>query len=85
MLREDQNSLYVVLDNHISSTVLTKKNKNRSWQYGYNPQYDIVVISRSGTVGEIYNINGINVALPETPKKVYSRNEKKSQQYWEPK
>jgi len=85
LLREDQNSLYVVLDNHISSTVLTKKNKNRSWQYGYNPQYDIVVISRSGTVGEIYNINGINVALPETPKKVYSRNEKKSQQYWEPK
>ena len=85
MLREDQNSLYVVLDNHISSTVLTKKNKNRSWQYGYNPQYDIVVISRSGTVGEIYNINGINIALPETPKKVYSRNEKKSQQYWEPK
>ena len=85
MLREDQNSLYVVLDNHISSTVLTKKNKNRSWQYGYNPQYDIVVISRSGTVGEIYNINGINVALPETPKKVYSRSEKKSQQYWEPK
>lgn len=85
MLREDQNNLYVVLDNHISSTVLTKKNKNRSWQYGYNPQYDIVVISRSGTVGEIYNINGINVALPETPKKVYSRSEKKSQQYWEPK
>jgi len=85
LLREDQNSLYVVLDNHISSTVLTKKNKNRSWQYGYNPQYDIVVISRSGTVGEIYNINGINVALPETPKKVYSRSEKKSQQYWEPK
>ena len=85
MQKEDQNSLYTVLEDHIPKSVLNKKNKNRSWRHGYDPKYDVVVISKSGALGEIYNINGVNVALPKIPKMVTSRSSKKREQYWEPK
>ena len=77
------NNLYSIVD-IIPSQVLGKKNKAKSWTYGYNPDYDVVVISRDGTVGEVYNINGVNVALPKAPDEIHSREKKKSEQYWEP-
>ena len=77
------NNLYSIVD-IIPSQVLGKKNKAKSWDYGYNADYDVVVISRDGTVGEVYNINGVNVALPKVPEDVHSRDKKKSEQYWEP-
>jgi hypothetical protein len=62
-----ENSLYTVVDNHIHRTAFTTKNSKKSWTYGYHPDYDIVVISRDGTIGEIYDINGIKIALPSKP------------------
>lgn len=46
------------------------KNKNRAktWYYGYNEKYDMVVISKTGEIGDIININGVHIALPPTPK-----------------
>lgn len=44
------------------------KNKNKSWSYGYHEAIDTVVISKNGTLGEVYNIYGINIGLPEPPK-----------------
>ena len=85
MQRDDQNSLYSIVDNHIPNPVVATKNNNKSWRYGYNPKYDVVVISKNGTIGEVYNINGIYVALPKVPKTVTSRSSKKHEQYWEPK
>jgi hypothetical protein len=64
--------------------VLLAKNKKKQWAYGYDEKYDIVIISKDGTVGEIYNINGINVALPLCTGEVYSRSKSKEEQYWEP-
>ena len=83
MQNEDQNKLYRVLSGYIPNSTLSIKNKAKSWAYGYNEKYDIVVISKSGTIGEVYNINGLKIALPPVPKKVYKRDEKKSNQYWE--
>ena len=60
-----------------------KGNTKKIYQYGYNSEYDLVVISKDGTIGEIYEINGLKVALPEEPKKVYSRSTKNDDQYWE--
>lgn len=60
------------------------KNKNKSWSYGYDEKHDLVVISKDGTIGDIYEINGLNIALPSVPKIVYKRDEKKENQYWEP-
>ena len=65
-------------------SVLVSKNKAKSWEYGYNEKYDMVVISKDGTVGDVYNISGLNIALPSTPDDVYRRDSKKENQYWEP-
>jgi len=60
------------------------KNKAKSWSYGYDEKHDLVVISKDGTIGDIYEINGLNIALPSVPKEVYKRDEKRENQYWEP-
>jgi hypothetical protein len=80
----DQNSLYRVVEKIIPKHVLVNKNRARTWEYGYNSKYDIVVISKTGQIGEIYDINGLLIALPKRPKQIYSRSKKKEEQYWEP-
>ncbi|QDP53012.1 MAG: hypothetical protein GOVbin3107_10 [Prokaryotic dsDNA virus sp.] len=83
MQREGQNNLYKIIDNLIPKNVLVNKNKTKKWEYGYNDKYGIVIISKDGTLGEIYNIQGLLVGLPLQPKKVYSRSKKQQEQYWE--
>jgi hypothetical protein len=51
--------------------------------YGYNEQYDMVVISRTGEIGDIINISGLNIALPKAPKDCFSRSNNIRDQYWE--
>jgi hypothetical protein len=55
----------------------------RSWIYGYNEQYDVVVISKSGQIGQIVEISGLKIALPAAPDKCFARDSKSSEQYWE--
>lgn len=74
-----ENSLYKILPDHITRSVIGTKNKHNTWHYGYNKDYDIVVISKDGTIGEIYEINGIKIALPSTPSKVVNNENK-----WQP-
>ena len=62
---------------------MSNKNRARSWIYGYNEKYDIVVISKNGQIGQIVNISGINIGLPPVPDKVYKRSEIKAEQYWQ--
>ena len=76
------NELYKVLHDFIPNSVITKKNRVRSWIYGYNEQYDVVVISKTGEIGEIINIAGLNIALPAV-RDCYKRDGNKSEQYWE--
>ena len=83
MQSQDQNSLYRVVNNLIPKNVLSNKNRARTWLYGYNEKYDIVVISRNGTLGKVIEINKLKIGLPAQPKKVYSRSVKKEDQYWE--
>ena len=59
-----ENNLYVILDDYIPKNVLTTKNRHKSWEYGYDPKYDLVVISKDGTIGQIYDINSVKIALP---------------------
>ena len=84
MPSHDQNRLYRVVEKIIPKHVLVNKNRAGTWEYGYNSTYDIVVISKTGQIGEIYDINGLLIALPTRPKQIYSRSQKKEQQYWEP-
>ncbi len=75
--------LYRIVKDYVPQNALNKKNSGRTWMYGYNEQYDMVVISRTGEIGDIINISGLNIALPKAPKDVYKRSDKPSQQYWE--
>ncbi len=84
MQNQDQNKLFFPLYNIVPKNVLSTKNKAKSWQYGYNEKYDIVVISRSGQIQDIINISGLNIALPKPPSKIYQRSKNKEEQYWEP-
>ncbi len=59
---------------------MAKKNKAKNWEYGYNEKYDIVVISKDGTLGDIYEIQGLKIGLPKAPSKYYSNKEK----CWQP-
>jgi hypothetical protein len=81
--KEGQNNIYTVVKDYISSSVVSKKNGNKSWLYGYNEQYDVIVISKTGEIGEIINISGVNIALPKQPKTCYQRSNSKAEQHWE--
>ena len=83
MQNQNQNNIYNICKGIIPLQVLTRKNKARTWQYGYNEQYNVVVISKDGTIGEILFISGLRIALPATPKKVFKRSDKTNEQYWE--
>lgn len=76
---ERNNSLYKVV-NIVPKGVL----KSKKWKYGYDEKYDIIVVSRDGTLGEVINVNGLNIGLPAKPKQIHKRSDKKSEQYWEP-
>lgn len=65
--RGDQDRLYYEATNVIPEPVRKRKNNSRTWLYGYNEQYDMVVISKTGQVGSVINISGLNIALPLTP------------------
>jgi len=81
---EEQNRLYHIVYDAVPENVLKKKNKAKSWAYGYDDKYDIVVISKDGTIGEIYNISGLLVALPGEPDKIYASSKQEHEQYWQP-
>ena len=72
-------SLHKVLSNIIPEKILVKKNEKKQWEYGWDPEYDMVVISRDGTIGDIYEIANLRVALPLTPNKVTYKGNK-----WQP-
>jgi len=72
-------SLHKIVENVIPQKVLDKKNAKKEWEYGYNPEFDIVIISKDGTLGDIYDIQNLRVGLPKTPEKVSYKADK-----WEP-
>jgi len=80
LLNQDQNRIYYLNNKIVPNKVRTIKNRSRTWEYGYNQKYDIVVVSRNGTIGDIYNISGLNVALPFTPN--LKSQLKKENQFW---
>jgi len=80
---ENQNSLYRVLEGVVPVKILNSKNKKKNWKYGHDSKYDIIVISKDGTLGDIYLIEGIKIGLPLAPKKCLQRHSQPKSQYWE--
>ena len=71
-----QQNLYRILDNHIKPKVLNRTNRYAKWEYGYNKEHDIVVISKTGKIGDIYEIQGLKIALPKEEKPYVFENNK---------
>jgi len=63
-----EQTLYKVLDDHIQPHTIEKNNKSKKWEYGYNEDYDVIVISKTGEIGEIYEIQNLKIALPKKNK-----------------
>ena len=59
-------NLYKVIDGHIPINTIKRLNKTNKWSYGYNKEHDVVVISKTGKIGEIYEIQNLKIALPPT-------------------
>ena len=76
MQKNGQNKLHKVVQEVVQKSVIVTKNRAKSWEYGYNEKYDIIVISKDGTIGDIYEIQGLKIALPKVPKKVNNYHEK---------
>ena len=58
-------TLVETLTEYISSKVYKKKNRYKQWKYGYDKENDLIVISKTGTIGEIIKIQNLVIALPE--------------------
>ena len=55
----------------VKKTTISRLNKGKKWKYGYDKEHDIIVLSQSGQIGEIIEIQGLVIALPKAPKEVY--------------
>ena len=58
-------SLYKVLPDYVKPKVISRMNRYSKWEYGYNEDHDMVVISRTGKIGEVYEIQNLKIALPK--------------------
>ncbi|GAF84067.1 unnamed protein product, partial [marine sediment metagenome] len=76
-----EQTLYKIVE-PIKPYVIKRLNKSKKWEYGYNKEYDVTVISRTGQIGEIYEIQNLVIALPLEDNS-YKRSNKKAEQYWE--
>ena len=63
-------SLYKVVQ-PIKINTIKRLNKSKKWEYGYNKEHDVVVISKTGMIGDIYEIQNLKIALPQQPKQVH--------------
>ena len=73
-------TLYNIIIDHVDTKEVKKNNKGKKYKYGYNEDLDCVIISKDGTIGEIYEIQGLKVAIPQTPEKIDGQNLKKADQ-----
>ena len=57
-------TLYEIIE-PIKKSTISRLNRTKKWEYGYNKEHDIIVISKTGKIGDIYSIQGLNIALPK--------------------
>ena len=70
-----EQTLYKIVE-PVKKTTISRLNKKRKWDYGYNKENDIVVISKTGRIGEILEIQGLRIALPAVPGKLHDKIDK---------
>ena len=71
-----EQSLYKILPDHVKPKILNRNNKFKKWKYGYDEDHEMVVISKTGEIGEIYEIQNLVIALPKATNVVKSEGNK---------
>ena len=69
----------------IKKTTISRLNKGKKWKYGYNKEHDVIVISKTGQIGEIYEIQNLRIALPKVPRQVFKHELNKWVKFNQPK
>jgi len=69
----------------IKKTTISRLNKGKKWKYGYDKEHDIIVISKTGQIGEILEVQNLRIALPKVPKQVYKHEKNKWVKFEQPK
>jgi len=77
-----EQTLWKELKDVVNPKLLSKQNRLKKWGYGYNADYDFVVISKTGQIGQIIEIQNLRIALPKA-NEPFKRSENKAEQYWE--
>ncbi len=77
-----QQTLWREVKDVINPKILKKQNRLKKWKYGYNKDYDFIVISKTGQIEQIIEIQNLRIALPAVDN-TYTRSKQKSEQYWE--
>jgi len=57
----------ILPDTGIRKDIILRKNKNKTWKYGYNSEGDVIVLSHDGVIGDVVTIQGLRIALPKAP------------------
>ena len=58
-------TLYKILKDHIKPKILNRMNRYKKWECGYNEDHDMVIISKTGEIGDVYEIQNLKIALPK--------------------
>ena len=75
-----KDELFTIDREHLTDKVVKRNNRYKKYEYGYNSDLDCVVISRCGTIGEIYEVQGLRIGLPRVPDRVWKSSEKAEDQ-----
>ena len=79
-----EQNLYKIIE-PVKRTTISRLNKGKKWKYGYNKEQDLVVISKTGQIGDIYEIQGLAIALPKQPKVIFKHEKNKWVKIYQPK
>jgi hypothetical protein len=77
-----EQTLWKEIKEVVNPKILAKNNRFKKWDYGYNSDYDFIVISKTGKIGQIIEIQNLRIALPAT-NEPFKRSKEKAEQYWE--
>ena len=58
-----EQTLVKELKDVVNPKILKKQNRYKKWDYGYNIEYDFVVISKTGKIGQIIEIQNLRIAF----------------------
>ena len=75
-------TLWKEIKDVVNPKILKKKNRFKKWEYGYDPEYDFICISKTGKIGQVIEIQNLRIALPAVDNP-FKRAEDKKEQYWE--